>query len=373
MTVYYKATIVTRDKANTSRKSGLIHVKGDSLTFSCESYTVSFPLEHADIWLGGTANRTVFIKHPDHPSITLHTIDKSFLKECHHESFADDHSINDAAHSYRKHRRGFIAGIVFASLLICSSFYFLVIDRSHVVSMIVNKIPYDLEQSLGSMLFESYTTDSLLAEGDAVYDDLELLMKPVMMVAKRRIPFEVTVKISNDESINAFAMPGGFVVLHKGLIKKATSADEVLGVLAHELAHVEKRHSLQQMVGDIGTAIILSSLFGDFQGISGFITTHGSDLVSLSYSREHEIESDLIAIDYLIEAKINPEGLISFFERISNKNNVLEIPEFMSTHPLTKERISYAQNTIGTLSYTVDMEQSEALDEHFKRLQDKLF
>lgn len=372
MTVYYKASIVIEDKTNTSRKSGLIHVQGNLLTFSCDSYTVSFPLEHTKIWLGGTANRTVFIKHPDHPSITLHTVDKSFFKEGYHESFSDDHSINDAAHFYRRHRRGFIAGIFLASFVICSSFYFLVLDRSFVVSIIVNSIPYQLEQSLGAMIFDGYTTDSLLDEGDAAYDDLELLMKPVMMVAKRRIPFEVTVKISNDETINAFAMPGGFVVLHKGLIKKATSANEVLAVLAHELAHVEKRHSLQQMVGDLGTAVILSSLFGDFQGISGFITTQGSDLISVSYSRDYEMESDLIAIDYLVEAKINPEGVISFFERISNKNDMLEIPEFMSTHPLTEERINSAQNTIGTLSYTVDIEQSEALELHFKRLQDKL-
>ena len=135
------------------------------------------------------------------------------------------------------------------------------------------------------------------------------------------------------------------MAIHTGLLLKANSAEEVLGVMAHELAHVEEQHSMRNLVEMVGLYAILSGLFGDVSGIAAVLVNNAPYLLSMKFSRDHEREADAMGFIYLMKANIDPRGMVNFFETIQKEqaeaegldlNGALSI---LSTHPATQERI----------------------------------
>ena len=138
--------------------------------------------------------------------------------------------------------------------------------------------------------------------------------------------------------INAFAAPGGVVVVYSGLMKKAASAEEVAGVLAHEIAHVELRHSLRQLVKSAGLRVILAAAAGDYAALGGW----AAQLGELKFSRDAEREADARGLERLAEARIAPGGMLRFFETLAQleAERPGQLPALFSTHPATAERLT---------------------------------
>ena len=123
------------------------------------------------------------------------------------------------------------------------------------------------------------------------------------------------------------------------------AAEEVAGVLAHEISHVTKRHHIRGLVNQVGIVLVVQTIFGDASALVATISRFGSDLSQLKNSREFEIEADNSGWDLLRRAEINPLGMISFFEKLKGDKSELEEGVessigFMSTHPATDDRIS---------------------------------
>lgn len=160
------------------------------------------------------------------------------------------------------------------------------------------------------------------------------------------IEFEVHISPSSD--INAFALPGGIVVMNQGLIDKAETVEEVAGVLAHEMAHVERRHtfkSLANRIGYLGGLVILSTFIGADAAV---VLAKGADLVSLKHSRDDEREADAQGMIFLQNAEVDGRGMISFFKKLHETetammggagNTINRSLQFLSTHPLSSERV----------------------------------
>jgi len=128
--------------------------------------------------------------------------------------------------------------------------------------------------------------------------------------------------------VNAFALPGGYVVVNRGLLESALAGDEVAGVLAHELSHVLSRHSTKRLVGSLGAGVALNIIFGVVDlGVPALTVAH---LSSLGYDRDQEREADEKGRELLIRAGISPAAMATFFERLSDS---VQLPEFISTHP----------------------------------------
>ena len=146
-----------------------------------------------------------------------------------------------------------------------------------------------------------------------------------------------------DPTINAFALPGGKVIIQTGLIEHAKSWEELLGVVSHELAHVTRRHHIRGVIDNLGLYVIISYLIGDISALSGTLINMGGDLASLSNSRSFETEADETGLDYLAAAGINPAGLISFFKTLQEESStkIDGYLSFMSTHPATDDRIEH--------------------------------
>lgn len=162
--------------------------------------------------------------------------------------------------------------------------------------------------------------------------------------------------VLNDDRINAFALPGGYVHITRGLLAVAENEAEVAGVLAHEIGHVTARHTAQRysqaMAANIGLTLlgVLGQVAGAPSGV-GDIASMGADLYLKAFSREQETEADTLGVRYMTRAGFSAKGMTSFFRKLkaqeqldaklANKNGVPD-PGFNATHPRTEDRIANA-------------------------------
>jgi predicted Zn-dependent protease len=146
---------------------------------------------------------------------------------------------------------------------------------------------------------------------------------------------------------NAFALPGDTVVLTDELIEFVEKDEEIIGVVAHELAHLERRHAVRSVLQGAGIFIMVSILVGDVASITSTAGTLPALLLETGYSRRFEEEADHIASQWMMSAGYGVEPMIAFLTRIKEKEAFAEGPEFLSTHPATEKRISYLRELAG--------------------------
>ncbi|MBD1395995.1 M48 family metalloprotease [Pontibacter sp. JH31] len=163
---------------------------------------------------------------------------------------------------------------------------------------------------------------------------------------KYKNEFPWTVKIIDDrETLNAFASPGGQIYVFTGLIKFLDDEDHFAGVLAHEIAHADKRHSIQQLQRDYGIAILLSVALGNNPGALQQIAAQlAGTLAGLRFSRTAETEADNASVLYLSGTKHYAcDGAAGFFVKLNAQAQGSNPPEFLSTHPNPDNRIENIQ------------------------------
>ena len=152
---------------------------------------------------------------------------------------------------------------------------------------------------------------------------------------KHKDDFVWQVKIINDpETLNAFATPGGYIYVYTGLIKFLDTEDQLAGVMGHEIAHADLRHSTRQMTSSYGVSTLLSIATGNAS--QGAVQQVLSGLTSLKFSRNHETEADTYSVNYLCNTKYDAAGAAGFFKKIAGSSST---PEFLSTHPDSGDRV----------------------------------
>ena len=141
--------------------------------------------------------------------------------------------------------------------------------------------------------------------------------------------------VVDDETLNAFAAPGGFIYVYTGLVKYLDREDELAGVLAHEIAHADRRHSAQQIQKQYGVNTVLTALTGGNPGLLGQI---GASLLSLKFSRNDESEADAYSVRYLCDTEYASDGTAGFFAKLDAQGGTRP-PQFLSTHPNPDNRV----------------------------------
>ncbi len=153
---------------------------------------------------------------------------------------------------------------------------------------------------------------------------------------EHRNDFDWQVKlIQNDKTLNAFCTPGGKIYVYTGIIKYLDSEDDLAGVMGHEIAHADKRHSTEAMTRDMGITTLLNIVAGQNQSM---LVTLAKNLSDLKYSRTHETEADAYSVQYLSGTNYRCNGAASFFKKIQASGGS-QGPEFLSTHPDPGNRI----------------------------------
>ena len=159
--------------------------------------------------------------------------------------------------------------------------------------------------------------------------------------------------VAGPSGINAFALPGGTIVILDGLVKLADDDAAVLGVLGHELGHVAGKHALRQVLQSIGIGALAGLLWGDFSTVvANLPLAYGV----LSYSRDFEREADEAAIDFLQTNRIAAEPLVTLFGKFRDeelKHGGGDVPGFLTTHPPTAERERRFREAFGIDTSTV--------------------
>jgi predicted Zn-dependent protease len=169
--------------------------------------------------------------------------------------------------------------------------------------------------------------------------------------------YRFTFFVVEDPHINAFALPGGYIGVHTGLLEATRNEDELAGVLAHEIAHVTQRHIARavhanQRQSILSTAIMLGAILAGAAGAGGdamqgaIAVAQGSAMQQqINFTRSNEYEADRVGIAALADAGFDPHGMASFFEVISSQTGPSEarVPEFLRTHPVTSARIAEAR------------------------------
>lgn len=163
------------------------------------------------------------------------------------------------------------------------------------------------------------------------------------------IPYPLEVRVVNHDMINAFALPGGQVVLMKGLLDAADNAEQVAGVLGHELGHVANRDPIEQALRAGGSAGLLSLLVGDVTGGTAFALI-GDQLVNSSYSRAAESKADVFALERMAAANLDPAAFAGFFdlliEEMGDHGDMEHMMAWVSTHPMSQGRADAARAAV---------------------------
>ncbi|MFN8155003.1 MAG: M48 family metallopeptidase [Bacteroidia bacterium] len=141
--------------------------------------------------------------------------------------------------------------------------------------------------------------------------------------------------LQDDTMLNAFCTPGGYIYVYTGLLRYLDSEDQLAGVLGHEMAHADLRHSTEQMTKNTGLKIVLHLLFGD----GSVLGDMAGGIAGLSFSRSDETEADLQSVRYLYDTDYDPRGVARFFEKMEQKGETLGPMVFLSTHPNPENRV----------------------------------
>jgi predicted Zn-dependent protease len=212
----------------------------------------------------------------------------------------------------------------------------LFVMRDRIVDILIERIPNSIDVEVGDRMHRDLVASGkLVKEGPAV--------NAVRALGERFAPhlpkdFNFRFEVANDSSVNAFAAPGGLVVVNTGLLAKATSDAEVAGVLSHEIIHVTRRHSMRQIVYSLGLTTTVYWTLGIPDGASATLVGAAIGLGDLKFSRDQETDADAGGMALLQEARLPGAGLQAFLEAISREKDAP--PAFFSTHPADEDRMS---------------------------------
>lgn len=167
-----------------------------------------------------------------------------------------------------------------------------------------------------------------------------------------RHEFDWEITLIDDDVLNAFACPGGKLYFYTGIIDYLDNGSQLAGVMAHEVAHADRRHSTHQLTKQYGLSLLLSILVGDdasyIAQIAGDLAT---GLAGLAFSRNDEYEADEYSVRYLADGdELFPKGIAGFFEKINSDGHTSSTFEFLSTHPNDDNRLENINNIYNSLS-----------------------
>lgn len=202
----------------------------------------------------------------------------------------------------------------------------------------INNVPVKWEKDLGRQVAEEVREEHKVLNDTNVTAQLNALVgRLTQALPKHEYEFQVTLLASPEP--NAFALPGGSIFVNMGLLRLCTNSVEVAGVLAHEVAHVTRRHGLRTMVSSIGPAKAVGAVLGDSHGFLSTLAAGSHLLVGQSFSRDFEREADESGFDLMVAANLDPRGLENGLKQLERFAGSGGGPRALMSHPPTPERM----------------------------------
>ena len=315
---------------------GSITVSTYSVRFETEEFTLDFPAQGLAVDLDETGERVLF-SHPNFPGWTVYSLDIGIL-ECRglqRFGLKDRVAELQAQHPEAANHGRRVYGALVALVLVMVGLWAF---TNPILSLIVTMMPAEWETKVGKEAFDELTDIFQLSEERALTNRVFLVSQRLKRGLPPNAP-KFRFHVAETHIVNAIALPGGEVVVMQGLLFDATP-DELAGVLAHEMAHVIRKHGMRHLAQSIGPSFASKYISGGDGALSALMEG-ASELGQLHYSRDNEREADAMAFDILINANIDPRCLAGYFKKMrkAEGKNAREANVF-STHPATSERIS---------------------------------
>jgi Zn-dependent protease with chaperone function len=313
-----------------------VSLSGNTMTISYENGQTIWAISQID-YSSFTGKGKTMIKYGEFPHQYL--------------EFPLDSSLFVALENYLpKRREGFwafaneLAGSGFRGVLIGSAifisitagFYFLLLPK--IAEYVATKIPVSTEVEMGKQFYDSFVGDMEIDK-----DKTKLLndfAKKIDFQTKYPLKFTVV----KSEQVNAFALPGGNIVVFDAILEKIKSPEELVALLSHEATHVKERHSLKGLARNLAGSMVVSVIIGDMTTIGNIMVSQANNIYQLGFTREMEKEADLEGLEIMYHNKLDPKGMVNLMERLQaeeKKMGVDKMPRYLNSHPMTKERIEY--------------------------------
>ncbi len=314
-----------------------VEVAAGELRFTAGDEARALPLRAAELALGGDQNRYLVCTFRGGAEEEELYLDRMGLVEALEAGGTPPEVLSEVRGLVTEHRkrwvktRTLILSVTVALLL--AAVGLLLSART----ILIASVPPSWEESLGQTVYQQMEP-SLDHDVDPQLERFIEDLGQRLLAARPEQPYAFTFHVVRDPTVNAFAFPGGTVVVHTGLIAKAGSPEEVAGVVGHELSHVLARHTLRSAVDRLGMLAVLAALTGG--GAEAIAELEAAvSLIGLKFSRDHEIESDVMGAHLLHDAGIDPTAMGAFFDRLAEEEGALRRSlEFLTTHPHSGDR-----------------------------------
>ncbi len=215
-------------------------------------------------------------------------------------------------------------------------------------------IPISWETALGESVVPQLAPADRRCTDGRLRDSVDGIVAR-LAAARPDSPYRFHVTVVDGPVFNAFAAPGGQIIVFRKMLQSAEKPEDLAGVLAHEMQHISRRHAMKALVRDLSTAAIVGAVFGDITGIGALAVQAGRTLTTLHYSRETEAEADREGLRLLQAARIDPAGMIRFFETLKKHTGGAGLPAYLSTHPDTDERLAAMKALAAAMTEGTDL------------------
>ncbi len=223
------------------------------------------------------------------------------------------------------------------------------------------QVPVFWEEKLGLTVLENLPK-TLAPTPDPEKEKALQVIVDRLLTAHPSQPYDIRIYISPFQMVNAVALPGGHIIVFQGLLNIADSPEELAGVLAHEIQHVLLRHSTRDIIRALTSQILLTLMLGDMNGSMEVALDVAGELDGLRHSRNMEREADRHGMEMILSAGIDPNGMVSMFEKLGEQEKLLpqgEKPEtsgpeedpsswteYLSTHPAGNDRVDQLKKQV---------------------------
>lgn len=323
---------------------GMVQLDFDRLVFESESHGVSMMLDHLEIDQSGRSG--LVFTDSSQPGWEIlcnqwRILSNPMLARRNHLMLRVK-ELRRRQTSAANLRRSVILVAVFAVV-----FTILYLSGGFAVRFAVSRVSLAWEAELGEAALKEIEDEVKFSENPGISDALESMLTLITTNQPGlKYPYKVHVALSSEP--NAFALPGGTIIVTSGLFSLTKDPGEIAGVLAHEVAHVRHRHGLETLITSVGPLYVLKLLGGDRNGFVTVLSRGSHLLVSQHYSRQHEHEADETGFRMLVRAQINPQGMISLLRKLREHANAgdpdSDSARIFSSHPPTLERIAHLES-----------------------------
>ncbi|KAA2243264.1 M48 family metallopeptidase [Chitinophaga agrisoli] len=286
--------------------------------------------------------------------ITMELVDRNFIRitgtgtDAGTLEVSDPVFVKDFLQNY-KHIRGAglhelaLRGGLKASLLILLAIAGIILAAHFWVlpwcaDRVVDRLPLSFDKELGDMARASMD--------EPVDTAASQLLTRFAAQMKWDAPDTLTFTVAPSKIENAYALPGGYIVVYTALLKRLKTKEELAALLSHEVAHITCRHSVHKLCRDMSTSLVWTAAFGNSGAATGALFSNAGALYSLTYSRQYEEQADIKGLATMRSNHVNQQGMLQLMQELQKLDHKLKIPEFVSSHPLTDNRIRYVRREI---------------------------